>query len=282
MPKITPFRAILVGLAALGIAWLESLSLTSCYPPEPAGETSESNDKTKNYYASPAKLTLDDAGIALTWMSSFVHENKDDISAVSTFIIAVFTAVLGTFTVRLAQSTRIAADAAKTAAQAAIMVETPKLVLINVSLASGRPDQPDIVRERLRKPTAFLTFKNYGRTPAFLRYFCGDLFVGGNLPPEPKYHNGITFSRDETVEEGKDYRCPDRARLPNIVDTLTDEQIEAIATGWGFLWVYGYVSLFGLSGPSTPVAVLQMSVRRRRRYYGRCVVHCRRTQGIYR
>src|SRR5438445_11795969 len=75
-----------------------------------------------------------------------------------------------------------------------------------------------------------------GRRPSL------DLFVGGNLPPEPKYHNGITFSRDETVEEGKDYRCPDRARLPNILDTLTDEQIEAIATGWGFLWVYGYVS----------------------------------------
>jgi hypothetical protein len=41
-----------------------------------------------------------------------IHENRDDIAAVSTTVIAIFTIVLVYFTIKLAGSTRIAADAA--------------------------------------------------------------------------------------------------------------------------------------------------------------------------
>jgi hypothetical protein len=184
-------------------------------------------------------VVVDKVSVTLTRLSAIVHENRDDISAVSTFIIAVFTVILGTFTVRLAQSTKIAAEAAKTAAQAAVMVETPKLVLIHVALAPGWREESESLRAKLRNPTAFLTFKNYGRTPAF---FCGDIFVGSSLPPTPQYHNVITLSRDETVEQGQEHKARDRARLPNPVASLTEEEINTIADGWGFLWVYGFVS----------------------------------------
>jgi hypothetical protein len=53
----------------------------------------------------------------LVWrkIGTFIHENKDDINALATVVIAIFTTVLGVFTISLSKSTRIAADTSREA-----------------------------------------------------------------------------------------------------------------------------------------------------------------------
>jgi hypothetical protein len=114
------------------------------------------------------------------------------------------------------------------------MVEIPKLVLTEIKLSAPAPE----LLENLRDPTAFTVFKNFGRTPAFLRYSSTNIFVGGRLPPEPDYFNTLTLGPDRIITKGGEYR-PDRAR---IREPLQEQDVHAVMYGRKILWVYGYIS----------------------------------------
>lgn len=44
------------------------------------------------------------SGSIFTYIGHFIHDNRDEITAASTAIIAIFTALLGIFTIRLSRS----------------------------------------------------------------------------------------------------------------------------------------------------------------------------------
>jgi hypothetical protein len=113
MLKTTPIRqAIALGFALLVIAWLASLPSPSCEPPKPSGKAEQTSNNLK-------KDCPTIFGAVITYIGHFIHDNRDEITASSTVIIAFFTAILGVYTVRLAKSTRIAAIAAKDSANVA-------------------------------------------------------------------------------------------------------------------------------------------------------------------
>jgi hypothetical protein len=140
MLKTIPRRPTMaLGFALLVIAWLVSLLPSpSCEPPKPTDKTKETSNNLK-------KDCPTIFGAVITYVGHFVHDNRDEITASSTAIIAVFTAILGVFTIRLAKSTRIAAIAAKDSAKVAkdslIAANRPAIAITSLGLCEANEFQ---------------------------------------------------------------------------------------------------------------------------------------------
>jgi hypothetical protein len=189
-------QAIALGLALFGIAgvvlWLGSLPISSCEPPKPRSEAEKHGNNLK-------KDCPTIFGTGITNVGRFIHDNRDEITAASTAIIAIFTVVLGVFTIRLAKATRIAAEAAKLSAQAAINVELPRLFAakIDFELAAINLVDPEASLQKIS-----VTITNYGRTPAFLYCESAEFFYGP-LPESPIYPNAIDLEPGTIIEKGQ-------------------------------------------------------------------------------
>jgi hypothetical protein len=89
--------ALLVSLV-IGLAWFDrSSSRSFAQPIKQSGKNQKEASHAEKDDASIVDAIINSTG-------DFIHRNRDEITASSTFIIAVFTAVLGIFTVSLARS----------------------------------------------------------------------------------------------------------------------------------------------------------------------------------
>src|SRR5258708_4532250 len=106
--------------AAIVLAIVQWLSFDSPFhePPKIASESQISKEQPQND-CSTFRCTV------IVPIGNFIHDNRDEITAISTAIIAIFTTILGLFTVSLARSTRVAANAANLSAKAAIALQLP-------------------------------------------------------------------------------------------------------------------------------------------------------------
>jgi hypothetical protein len=142
-------------------------------------------------------------GFGLSSITEFVHNNRDDINAYSTIVIAIFTAVLGVFTVSLAGSTRLAAQAAE---RALVDLERPWLFIVGATVIRFDPGYvaapiPNNWRVKLH-------IKNIGRAPAAVDEIIYRIERKDVLPTYPVYKVTqnlscpYTISADETIETG--------------------------------------------------------------------------------
>jgi hypothetical protein len=121
-----------------------------------------------------------------TPIGDFIHTYKDEITALSTLVIAIFTTILGCFTISVARSTRIAAGAADLSARAAVAIELPIIRIEPVGFGFGNSQEGDKPRIHFVAVND-LIFSNLGRTKAFpIEVQCG-WFVGDKLPDRPTY-----------------------------------------------------------------------------------------------
>ncbi len=141
----------------------------------------------KSYYSSYENAPIP-ALFAVSELWRIIDCNRDDISAVSTLIIAAFTTILGIFTISLARSTRKAADSAAEASNA--LLETERGVIVEfirninpvavywATTFDNSPTMPPVECDiRLA-----LCFKNYGKTPATLHDIELDIVIGDSIP----------------------------------------------------------------------------------------------------
>jgi hypothetical protein len=123
-------RAIWLGVLMLGIAWLES-SPALQYQIEYHGEQQETGNAYEKDFAaliSPVLIPIGD----------FIHGYKDEITALSTAIIAAFTVILGIFTISLARSTR---KAVETAQAEFVASHRPRLIIREIQCLTSRTRQ---------------------------------------------------------------------------------------------------------------------------------------------
>lgn len=165
-----------------------------------------------------------------------VRNYKDEINAVSTFVIAIFTVVLGIFTIGLAKSTRIAADAARDAAKAAIAINLPIIRVQPDGLALG--DSTDASGVISHSCSVFgAVFSNLGRDKAFpIEVRCGISLR--QLPTEPTYSTAETFLPNLIFEP--DLKITPRKNFANCIANISLEERTALS---GFnskipLWFY--------------------------------------------
>jgi hypothetical protein len=126
-------------------------------------------------YAYNDRCTVDGI-VSLIWLGGAIIDRlKDDLTAISTTIIAAFTVVLAWATHRQARLTQLVADTSKDAAEAAkntadisykilTRLEAPHLYPVNLSYVYS-VDQ----FHNVSHVSVSAAFKNYGRSPAILK-----------------------------------------------------------------------------------------------------------------
>ncbi len=170
---------------ALGVTILVLIAPTSVdQPPMNSSDTSENASEHGDHLF--GALVLRDIG-------HWIHENRDDVAAFSTAIIAAFTIILVIFNFSLSRSTRRAANAAKTSADASISFERPFLYIERIGYSFDK------------KPSADYRIANLGRTPAILHKTNISLRFLNELPPEfpigedRNWRDRVIFGRKKTV-----------------------------------------------------------------------------------
>jgi len=129
------------------------------------------------------------------------------------------------------------ADAAKRSADIAARVSVPTLVIEKFEHAETAANLADM----LRSPRVNIVIKNYGQTPALLKFWT-IIFACGDLPAIPAYWNhpgsGIILERT-AVETNESYTLPD---VPNWrTDEFSVEDVQAIIDHKKTLWAYGFI-----------------------------------------
>lgn len=136
--------------------------LVSLAPP-PVNELPVNNAKTFDHCAGDQTARSSGIRYAFCEVGSYIHSYREDINAVSTFLLMLFTIVLILLNGSLARSTRIAAIAAERAAVAAekglTELERPWVFLEGTTITRKPGERPSV-------PNAWyisLHFKNAGR-----------------------------------------------------------------------------------------------------------------------
>ena len=173
------------------------LGYSSCQQsPEYNSEAAKAEKTYEKYCASPYRVFT----VGFSDIKEFVHDNRDDINAVSTLFIAAFTIILGLFTISLAGSTRIAAKAAALGTKAAIALELP-LIRANAAKLGTGDVQTATGANRNVCSVNQLFFYNHGRTKASLIEVQIGLTIGDRLPKEPVYLHKKPFPPNVVLEE---------------------------------------------------------------------------------
>lgn len=177
-----------------------------------------------------------------------IDQNRDDITAVSTLVVALFTVSLWYVTwrmVRIAQLQRIdmvraieasevVAQAAEKSAEAALGVEIPRLAVQNIEFFDSGVAN---LAARLQFPQVAITIKNYGRTPAFLRQESMCFASGRTLPSKLEYDYAIDIPAGRTIDKDETYRLVRLRQRPSFDEAMVAD----ILQGTTSLWVYGYI-----------------------------------------
>ena len=150
-------------------------------------------------------LTARSAADLLRGARTVIHRNRDDITAISTVVVAIFTGTLWWVTwgmvciakdqqADVKESLRISGDAVEAAkrsaeaadlsAKASIEVELPSLHVESVKTTFAWRDD---IKAWLNLFIPEITIKNYGRTPAFVTEVSVAVHVGITMPCEPIY-----------------------------------------------------------------------------------------------
>ncbi len=176
--------AIFVAMTIVAVLAAGLLGYSSCQQfPEYNDEAAKKEKTYENYCTTPYRVFT----LGLFDIKEFVHENRDDINAFSTVVIAAFTIILGLFTISLAGSTRTAANAAALGTKAAIALELP-LIRANVgALGYGGDAQNELGEKHNNCSVNKLIFYNHGRTNATLIEVQIGLTIGHKLPKKPIY-----------------------------------------------------------------------------------------------
>jgi hypothetical protein len=132
---------------------------------------------------------------------------------------------------------QMSANAAKLSADIAARVSIPNLVIEKFE----HVDTAAKLADMLRSPRVNVVIRNYGQTPALLKFWT-IIFTCGDLPAIPAYWNhlgsGIILERT-SVETNESYTLPD---VPNWrIDELSVEDVQAIIDHKKTLWVYGFI-----------------------------------------
>src|ERR1044072_2364273 len=170
-----------------------------------------------------------------SYLAAFWKWTTHDPVAFYTSVLALFTGVLGASTIGLWIQTGKAADAARVAAEHVPKVERPYLFVIlqeeNISqfVAGIEANRKGSDREEL---FVRCSFRNYGKTPAFLRKIDDNLMLcTDGLPPEPVFGFNDYRLRENVIASGDRIGplCCERTIK------ITDEQASRMA--WGLLEV---------------------------------------------
>lgn len=217
------------------------------------------------------KLLITDLGTA-------VHERRDDLTAISTAFIAIFTIVLAGVTGRQARLTKLVADASKeaanaaqTAADAARDQAASSASLVNttaqhVEIAKSSlhdlqrsymfltefsdPYYPPIHIDPYEKqyPSAKISIKNYGKTPANITNATISIEICSGLPTIINAFDPVTNFASEEVEiivgDGEQYALRSfRAEMPFTQESLkniNDNTSDNLLSWMDFLYRYIY------------------------------------------
>lgn len=139
-----------------------------------------------------------------------------------------------------------AASKAANVAEAALTGLEKPYVIVN----AVKFDEP-LTRETFnydteqRHPWVHYTIKNYGRSPAIINEFCGQVWIGADLPSAPKYRESDIYRQEDTHVLGREEKLTYQA--------LTRIQIDGsimndLGIGTQRIYFFGYVkckSLFG-------------------------------------
>jgi hypothetical protein len=190
-----------------------------------------------------------------TAIGSFVERNRDDITAISTLVVAVFTGTLWWVTwgmVKITKEQRVdllrsvnaaesAAGAANLSASAAIGVELPRFLLSSAFMSHA-----ENIPELLRNGNPSIYIKNHGRTAAEMLFYSAYLTVRAELPDEPQYPPPIQLNLGTIVASGGDFIIKDH----NVYGGLSDESVELVMTKKSRLWLVGAISYRDFLGAS--------------------------------
>jgi hypothetical protein len=130
------------------------------------------------------------------------------------------------------------AEVAKLSADFAARVSIPTLVIEKFESANAGAAN---LAAMLQYPNVNIVIKNYGQTPALLKFW-NIVFTCGELPAEPDYWNhrgsGIVLERD-VIEPNQPYTIPpvNSWRCAE----LSLEDVEAIIKHEKKLWAYGFI-----------------------------------------
>jgi hypothetical protein len=236
--------AIFVAVAITAVCATVLLGYSSCQQsPEQSSETAKTEKTHEKYCTSSYRMFT----VGLFDVKEFIHENRDDINAVSTIFIAAFTIILGLFTISLARSTRIAANAAKEAADAVSAVERARFFIVveehNLSHLVRTFQNVGRLTPGENISIKFC-FKNYGKTPGILKERIIGSVIADELPDSlplllsiKDFPETMIGSADETKSDWfSPYTIP------------TTPEIGAIARNSIRFWLYGrlyYDDVFG-------------------------------------
>jgi hypothetical protein len=188
MVKTTIYLALALWLAAIPVMLVWSLP-TQDEQKQREISDNKTQEKEGSYHEGAAMRVR----IIIRETARYIHENRDDIAAVSTTVIAIFTIVLGVFTINLAGSTRITAEAARKAAQTAedalTKVERPYIFVIGVERFGI---------DQFNKTVVKFKAANYGKTPAVIEGVRGGVSVSKrgipDLPTSTELIHGLLAS----------------------------------------------------------------------------------------
>jgi hypothetical protein len=228
--------AIFVAIAIAAVCATELLGYSSCQQSPEYNSEAAKTDKTHEKYCTTSYGLFT---VGLFDVKEFIHENREDINAVSTIFIAAFTIILGLFTISLAGSTRIAANAAALSARAAVAIELPILAaeVSDFHFSSVQEQNANGVLEHFDCCFAhYLRIANGGRTKARPTQVEGGWHFGDELPPTPHY----TFTKHLTLDAILDPEDdePMRVRISDYHFKTGPDAYNAIRYAKSKLWFF--------------------------------------------
>ena len=143
-----------------------------------------------------------------------------------------------------AQAAQKAADAAEISAKAAMGVAVPTLMISEFEFAA-RPDKT--LEEILRHPPMTITVKNYGQSPAILK-FVAVKYTCGKPPTEADFDPPSPFDVGTVVESAKTLTLPEIAIC--MWGMFSADEVQAIMAGEKYMTVYGTIWYGDVFGPA--------------------------------
>jgi hypothetical protein len=218
------------------------LATLHCPPDERQANTQSHQEGCASFDVLFARSMADlQAGIG-----DFIHQNRDDIIAVSTLVVAIFTGTLWWVTwgmVRIAKDQQIdtklalevakqSADAATKSANAVLGVELPRFTVSRIYLNKIEED----IRVAIQDGFPIFYFVNEGRTSAEVIAESVDWEVCEILPAEPMYGRASMARLGTIIQPGEEYITKRRHGV-----ALALSEVDAVVTNKSRLWVYGRI-----------------------------------------
>jgi hypothetical protein len=167
--------------------------------PSRVNEVPVNNTKTFDHCAGDQTGRSSGIRFAFCEVGSYIHSYRDDINAVSTFIIMALTIALSVFNARLASATKRAAVAAE---KGLTELERPWIFLegSTITRRDGKPASsiPNNWYISLR-------FKNVGRMPAVINRCLFEIKPKTELPEKPIFSIKPDLSTPMTLDRGESF-----------------------------------------------------------------------------